>query len=91
MLNGLCSDDDYTVAQWLEHRWPQAKVPGLSPGGDGQCLLQTFPFSIPSTSEPMHSHVFSVECLYCRIFAMDSEFSDLSLLSNCTYMVAITV
>ena len=21
---------------WLEHRWPQAKVPGSSPGGDSQ-------------------------------------------------------
>ena len=29
-------DDDYTIAQWLEHRWPQAKVPGSNPGGDRQ-------------------------------------------------------
>ena len=25
-LNGLCLDDDYTIAQWLEHRWLQARV-----------------------------------------------------------------
>ena len=43
MLNGLCWDDDYTIAQWLEHRWLQAKVPGSSPGGDSQFFLQTFP------------------------------------------------
>ena len=42
-LNGLCLDDDYTIAQWLEHRWVQAKVPGSSPGGDSQFFLQTFP------------------------------------------------
>ena len=44
MLNGLCWDDDYTIAQWLEHRWLQARVPGSSPGGDSQLFLQTFPF-----------------------------------------------
>ena len=43
-LNGLCLDDDYTIAQWLEHRWLQARVPGSSPGGDNQFFLQTFPF-----------------------------------------------
>ena len=43
MLNGLCCDDDYTIAQWLEHRWLQAKVPGSSPGGASQFSLQTFP------------------------------------------------
>ena len=43
MLNGLCRDDDYTIAQWLEHRWLQARVPGSSPGGDSQFFLQTFP------------------------------------------------
>ena len=42
-LNGLCLDDDYTIAQWLEHRWLQARVPGSSPGGDSQFFLQTFP------------------------------------------------
>ena len=42
-LNGLCWDDDYTIAQWLEHRWLQARVPGSSPGGDSQFFLQTFP------------------------------------------------
>ena len=36
MLNGLCWDDDYTIAQWLEHRYLQARVPGSSPGGDSQ-------------------------------------------------------
>ena len=34
MLNGLCWNDGYTLGQWLEHRWPQAKVPGSNPGGD---------------------------------------------------------
>ena len=34
---------DYTIAQWLEHRWLQARVPGSSPGGDSQFFLQTFP------------------------------------------------
>ena len=38
-LNGLCLDDDYTIAQWLEHCWLQARVPGSSPGGDSQCFL----------------------------------------------------
>ena len=42
-LNGLCLDDDYTIAQWLEHRWLQARVPGSSPGGDSHFFLQTFP------------------------------------------------
>ena len=35
--------DDHTIAQWLEHRWLQARVPGSSPGGDSQFFLQTFP------------------------------------------------
>ena len=43
MLNDLGWDDGYTLAQWLEHRWPQAKVPGSNPGGDSQFFLQTFP------------------------------------------------
>ena len=34
---------DYTLAQWLEHRWLQARVPGSSPGGDSQFFIQTFP------------------------------------------------
>ena len=42
-LNGLCLDDDYTIAQRLEHRWLQARVPGSSPGDDNQFFLQTFP------------------------------------------------
>ena len=43
-LSGLCRDDDYTIAQWLGHRWLQARVPGSSPGGDSQLFfLQTFP------------------------------------------------
>ena len=41
MLNGLCWDDDYTIAQWLEHRWLQTRVPGSSPGGDSRFFLQT--------------------------------------------------
>ena len=49
MLNGLRWDDDYNIAQWLEHRWLQARVPGSSPGGDSQFFLQTFPVClIPS-------------------------------------------
>ena len=51
MLSGLCWDDDYTVAQWLEHRWLQAKVPGSSPGGDQFFLFSLFLFvSFPQTS-----------------------------------------
>ena len=46
MLKGLCWDDSYTIARWLEHRWPQAKVPGSSPGGDSQFFLQIFPVCI---------------------------------------------
>ena len=42
MLNGLCWDDDYTIAQWLERRWLQAKVPGSSPGGDSQFFSSDF-------------------------------------------------
>ena len=50
-LNGLCLDDDYTIAQRLEHRWLQARVPGSSPGGDSQFFLQTFPVCLfPSKS-----------------------------------------
>ena len=52
MLNGLCWDDDYGIAQWLEHRWLQAIVPGSSPGGDSQCFFRLSPFaSFPLTSE----------------------------------------
>ena len=39
MLNGLCWDDSYTVAQWLEHRWPQANVPGSCLAGDSNLFL----------------------------------------------------
>ena len=42
MLNGLCCDDDYTIAQRLEHRWLQARVPGASPGGDSQFFSSDF-------------------------------------------------
>ena len=45
LLNGLCWDDDYTIPQWLEHGWPQAKVPGLNPGGDSQFFFRLFPFA----------------------------------------------
>ena len=52
MLNGLCWDDDHTIAQWLEHRWLQARVPGSSPGGESQFFFRLFPFvSLPETSE----------------------------------------
>ena len=37
--------------QWLEHRWPQVKVPGSSPGGDSQFFFRLFSFaSFPQTS-----------------------------------------
>ena len=42
MLNSLCWDDDYTIAQWLEHRWLQARVPGSSPGGDSLFFSSDF-------------------------------------------------
>ena len=48
-LNGLCLDDDYTIAQRLEHRWLQARVPGSSHGGDSQFFLQTFPVRLFSS------------------------------------------
>ena len=51
MLNGLCWDDSYTIAQWSEHRWPEGKVPGSIPGGNGTFFFRHFPFSIPSTYE----------------------------------------
>ena len=55
MLNGLCWDDDYTIAQWLEHHWLQARVPGSSPGGDSQFFLQTFPVCLfPSNQLIFH-------------------------------------
>ena len=38
--------DDYTIAQWLEHRQLQARVPGSSPGGDSQLFLRTFPVCV---------------------------------------------
>ena len=42
MFNGPCRDYDYTIAQWLEHRWLQARVPGSSPGGDSQIFSSEF-------------------------------------------------
>ena len=42
-LNGRCWDDSYTIAQWLEHPWSQAKVPCSSPGGDSQFFHFPFP------------------------------------------------
>ena len=33
-----------TISQWLEHRWPQAKVPGLSTGGDSQFSFRLYNF-----------------------------------------------
>ena len=46
LLNSLCWDDDYTIAQWLERRELQVRVPGSSSGGDGQFFLQTFPVCV---------------------------------------------
>ena len=43
MMNGLSWDDSYTIAERLEHRRPQAKVPGSSPDGGSRLFLQTFP------------------------------------------------
>ena len=51
MLKGLCWDDDYTIAQWLEHHWLQARVPGSCPGGDSQFFLQTFPVCLFPSNE----------------------------------------
>ena len=55
MLNDLCWDDDHTIAQWLDRRWLQARVPGSSPGGDTQTVnvfFRLFPFvPVPQTSE----------------------------------------
>ena len=59
MLNGLCWDDGYTIAQWLKHRWLQARVPGSNPGSDSQFCLRFFPFaSFPQTSEYPLLHSF---------------------------------
>ena len=45
-------DDSYIIAQCLEHGWPQAKVPGSSPGGGSHFFFRLFPFaSFPQTSE----------------------------------------
>ena len=46
MLNSFCWDDHYTIAQWLQHRWLQARVPGSSLGGVRQFVLQTSPAAI---------------------------------------------
>ena len=59
-LNSLCLDDDYTIAQWLEHRWLQARVPGSSPGGDSQFFLQTFPVCL-FPSKPVNNNNNNVE------------------------------
>ena len=48
-------DDDYTIAQWLEHRWLQANVPGSNPGGDSQFFLQTFPVCLFPSNQLMHT------------------------------------
>ena len=57
MLNSLCWDDDYTIAQWLEHRWLQARVPGSSPGGDGQFFLQTFPVCLFPSNQLIYIYI----------------------------------
>ena len=44
LLNSLCWDDSYTIAQWLEHRCPQVKVSGLSPGRDSHFFFRLFFF-----------------------------------------------
>ena len=62
MLNGLCWDDDYTIAQWLEHRWLQARVPvpGSSPGGDSQFFLQTFPVCLFPSNQLIFYFLFFI-------------------------------
>ena len=63
MLNGVCWDDDYTIAQWLEHRWLEARVPGSSPGGDSQFFLQTFPVCLfPSNQLIIIGHPELIRC-----------------------------
>ena len=37
MLNSLCRDDSYAMAQWVEHPWPEAKVLSSIPSGDSHC------------------------------------------------------
>ena len=51
MLNGFCWDDHYTIAQWLQHCWLQASVPGSSLGGVRQFVLQTAPAAIAVVSD----------------------------------------
>ena len=64
-LNGLCLDDDYTIAQWLEHRWLQARVPGSSPGGDSQFFLQTFPVCL-FPSKPVKRACLRIPKYVCK-------------------------
>ena len=58
MLSGLCWYDSYTVAQSLEHRWPQAKVPG-SLVVTVNFFFRHFTFaSFPQTNEYFDRQVF---------------------------------
>ena len=74
MLNSLCWDDDYTIAQWLEHRWLQAKVPGSSPGGDSHFCSD---FSCLSLSlKLVKIHAFKL------IFVLQSSLLNLNLFDD---------
>ena len=65
----LCMDDSYTIAQLLEHRWPQAKVLGSRPGGDSQFFFRLFPFaSLPQTSK--------YDCFYFRHTVLSLRFKN---------------
>ena len=47
----------------IHSRWPQAKVPGSSSGGDSPFFLQTFSFSIPSTYDNSQPSVFFITAI----------------------------
>ena len=57
MLNGLCWNDAFTPAQWLEHRWLQAKVPGSCPDGDSQYFLQTFSVCVFPSNQSKNNQI----------------------------------
>ena len=84
-LNGLCLDDDYTIAQWLEHRWLQARVPGSSPGGDSQFFLQTFPVCL-FPSKPVNIIIIIIIMFYDSLVCTDSvHMVHVGLLSYMSY------
>ena len=73
MLNGHCWDDDYIIAQWLEHRWLQARVPGSSPGGDSQFFLQTFPVCLFPSNQLIYIYIYITGVSANKILASSSN------------------